>query len=78
MALPGKRCSAYVSRPFGCRTFFCHRIRGPAREPIEAVALLSERLERVAQTLDSDCATPRSLLAWAREAREDKQRGGPR
>jgi uncharacterized protein len=73
----GLRCSVYASRPFGCRTFFCHRIRGPAREPIEAVALLSQRLERVAQGLDAECAAPRPLLSWAREAREDKQPGGP-
>jgi Fe-S-cluster containining protein len=66
----GKRCSVYASRPFGCRTFFCHRIRGPAREPIEAVAVLSSRLERVAQTLDPDCTAPRPLLSWAREGRE--------
>jgi uncharacterized protein len=68
----GKRCSVYASRPFGCRTFFCHRIRGPAREPIEAVALLSQRLERVAQRLDEDCAAPRPLLSWAREARGEQ------
>jgi uncharacterized protein len=67
----GKRCSVYASRPFGCRTFFCHRIRGPAREPLEAVALLLERLERVAQALDTDCQAPRPLLAWAREARDN-------
>jgi Fe-S-cluster containining protein len=66
----GQRCSVYASRPFGCRTFFCHRIRGPAREPIEAVALLSQRLERVAQTLDAEACAPRPLLAWANEARE--------
>ena len=66
----GLRCSVYASRPFGCRTFFCHRVRGPAREPIEAVALLSERLERVAQTLDADASAPRPLLAWAQKARQ--------
>jgi hypothetical protein len=26
------RCSVYASRPFGCRTFFCHRAHGPAGE----------------------------------------------
>ena len=64
----GKRCSVYAARPFGCRTYYCHRVQGPAREPIEAVAILSARLERVAQTLDADCPGPRPLLAWAREA----------
>jgi uncharacterized protein len=66
----GKRCSVYASRPFGCRTFFCHRIRGPAREPIEAVSVLLTRLQRVAQTLDADCESPRPLLAWADAARK--------
>jgi uncharacterized protein len=65
----GQRCSVYASRPFGCRTFFCHRVSGPAREPIEAMAVLSARLERVAQRLDTD-ASARPLLAWARDARE--------
>jgi Fe-S-cluster containining protein len=77
-----KRCSVYASRPFGCRTFFCHRIRGPAREPIEAVALLSGRLEGVAHSLDADCAGPKPLLRWAAEARQSAsttpQRGGLR
>jgi uncharacterized protein len=72
----GRRCSVYAARPFGCRTFFCHRIRGPAREPIEAVALLSQRLERVAQTLDADCQAPRPLLALAQEARAEKKPPG--
>ncbi|HEY8075326.1 MAG TPA: YkgJ family cysteine cluster protein [Labilithrix sp.] len=26
------RCSVYASRPFGCRTFFCERARGPVGE----------------------------------------------
>jgi uncharacterized protein len=71
----GKRCSVYAARPFGCRTYFCHRVQGPPREPIEAVATLSARLERVALTLEVDCAGPRPLLAWAREARRG---GAPR
>jgi Fe-S-cluster containining protein len=25
---PDRRCGAYASRPFGCRTFFCHRVQG--------------------------------------------------
>lgn len=40
----GKRCSVYADRPFGCRTFFCHRIRGPSRQPIEDTNALLERL----------------------------------
>jgi Fe-S-cluster containining protein len=71
----GKRCSVYASRPFGCRTFFCHRIRGPAREPIEAVSVLLTRLQRVAQTLDPECESPRPLLAWADAARKATPKG---
>src|SRR5208283_6232153 len=33
LAEDGKRCSVYAARPFGCRTFYCHRIQGPAHEP---------------------------------------------
>jgi len=65
----GQRCSAYAARPFGCRTFFCGRVQGPAREPTLVVAALAARLQRVAQTLDPDCPGPRPLLAWARQAR---------
>jgi len=65
----GKRCTVYADRPFGCRTFFCHRVRGPAREPVARVAQLAQRLERVARTLDPECTAPRPLLAWHRQAR---------
>lgn len=66
----GKRCSVYAARPFGCRTYFCHRVQGPKREPVEAVAALSSRLERVAQALDADGPGPRPLLSLARQARQ--------
>src|SRR4051812_8070934 len=37
----GRRCSVYADRPLGCRTFFCHRIVGPSRQPVlEMDALL--------------------------------------
>lgn len=29
----GARCTVYEVRPFGCRTFFCHRVTGPAQQP---------------------------------------------
>ena len=28
------KCLVYASRPFGCRTFFCERARGPAEEHV--------------------------------------------
>ncbi|MGO9828640.1 MAG: YkgJ family cysteine cluster protein [Myxococcaceae bacterium] len=77
LAEDGQRCSVYAARPFGCRTFYCHRVQGPAREPVEAVAALSARLERVAQTLEPDCPEPRPLLAWAREAWHRAEAHGP-
>ncbi|MDB4937722.1 MAG: hypothetical protein JWP87_4694 [Labilithrix sp.] len=30
------KCLVYASRPFGCRTFFCERAKGPAGEPSRA------------------------------------------
>ncbi len=64
----GLRCSVYADRPFGCRTFFCERIRGPARQPAETVAALLERLERVSQRVDPSLKAPRPLLDWHAEA----------
>jgi uncharacterized protein len=65
----GKRCTVYEARPFGCRTFFCHRRTGPSREPTEAVIALSKRLEEVAQRVDPDCVGPLPLTEWIRRAR---------
>ena len=31
------RCLVYEARPFGCRTFFCERARGPAGEDVRAL-----------------------------------------
>ncbi len=64
----GLRCSVYADRPFGCRTFFCERIRGPSRQPAEAVATLLERLERVSQRVAPSLKAPRPLLDWHAEA----------
>ncbi len=65
----GVRCTVYESRPFGCRTFFCERRRGPAREPAEVVAQLLQRLERTAQRAAPDEQGPRPLTEWIRKAR---------
>ncbi|MBZ4394827.1 YkgJ family cysteine cluster protein [Myxococcus sp. MISCRS1] len=64
----GKRCTVYADRPFGCRTFFCERIRGPARQPAETVGALLERLERVSQQREPSLRAPRPLLEWHAEA----------
>jgi uncharacterized protein len=66
----GVRCSVYGDRPLGCRTFFCGRIQGPARQPAEVMDLLQRKLERLSVALAEEDSGPRPLLEWAREARE--------
>lgn len=65
----GKRCTVYADRPLGCRTFFCGRVTGPAREPLEEMVTLSKRLEAIAQRLDPDESAPRPLMEWIGQAR---------
>jgi Fe-S-cluster containining protein len=60
----GKRCTVYEERPFGCRTFFCERRRGPTKEPAATVQKLLGRLERSAQRADRDASGPKPLSAW--------------
>jgi hypothetical protein len=64
------RCSVYADRPFGCRTFFCHRIQGPARQPVETVNALLERLQAISKTLDGD-TEPKPLTEWLATYRAD-------
>jgi Fe-S-cluster containining protein len=64
----GRRCTVYADRPFGCRTFFCERIRGPARQPAETVGTLLERLERISERVAPALKAPRPLLEWHAEA----------
>jgi hypothetical protein len=37
------RCRAYAARPFGCRTFFCHRVAG-GRVPREEVQRIARKI----------------------------------
>ena len=60
----GKRCTVYEDRPLGCRTFFCHRIQGPAKLPADETNALLERLKALNLVAD-DQATPRNILDWA-------------
>ncbi len=57
------RCSRYADRPLGCRTYFCHRIQGPAQQPVLEMDALLTRLERVNLDSDED-AKPKPLLDW--------------
>lgn len=59
----GRRCTVYSARPLGCRTFFCHRRTGPAREPVEKVDTAHRQLEALASEA-SDDAMPRPLRGW--------------
>lgn len=63
----GKRCTVYADRPFGCRTFFCHRRRGPSREPAERVHALLDTLTAINIGLWSG-AKPRAIRDWHGEA----------
>ena len=38
------RCRVYMSRPFGCRTYFCHRVSGPGKLPRREVQHISRKI----------------------------------
>lgn len=62
------RCTRYASRPLGCRTFFCHRIKGPERHPVLEMDALLTRLEH-ANLDDDEEAQPKPLLEWYEASR---------
>ncbi len=68
----GLRCTAYQARPFGCRTYFCHRVRGPARAPLERTSALLDQLAALNLALD-DAAAARALTDLV-----DAERAGSR
>ena len=63
----GLRCAVYEDRPLGCRTFFCHRIRGPKAVPADATNALLDRLRALNIALDDE-AQVKSLPQWHAEA----------
>ncbi len=65
----GLRCTVYEDRPLGCRTFFCHRITGPAAVPAVATNALFDRLRALNIALDDE-AQVRSLPQWYEAERE--------
>jgi Fe-S-cluster containining protein len=76
----GGKCLVYASRPFGCRTFFCERARGPAGEPARAtpkgeIARLGRAIADLSARFEPGDPGPRPLskatAAW-------DERGGTR
>lgn len=63
----GRRCTVYADRPLGCRTYFCHRVRGPADQPYEEMDALQRRLQQVSRDLDGPDAAPHPLLTWRKQ-----------
>jgi uncharacterized protein len=78
----GKKCTVYAARPLGCRTYFCHRVRGPGEAPVGTMNALLERLHAMHLDLDG-LEVPRSLLEWYERERGSAPdapgpaRGGP-
>jgi uncharacterized protein len=65
----GSRCTRYADRPLGCRTFFCERIRGPAKQPAQEMNALLERLARVNLDVDENDEARPLLELHARATR---------
>jgi uncharacterized protein len=58
----GARCTVYEDRPLGCRTYFCHRVKGPSHQPTTLMDSLQRRLQMASK------GEPKPLLQWLREA----------
>ncbi len=69
------RCSVYSARPFGCRTYYCHRATGPKREPVERTGELLDRL----RAIHAEGGEPKPILDWyeAADDRSDAAGAGP-
>lgn len=67
---PGQRCTVYEDRPFGCRTFFCHRVSGPSKQPTFETDALLHQLGG-ANLEWKDDAEPRPLPEWHAAASRD-------
>ncbi len=68
----GRRCTVYLDRPFGCRTFFCGRVTGPRAFPEPELHALTARLTRVSDSLDPG-AHPRELTTLLDELFEAQE-----
>jgi Fe-S-cluster containining protein len=70
----GRRCSVYGARPFGCRTYFCRRMRASRPYPNVQVEALNAALTRIADRM-KEGDRPRSMaeVVAARNAWEEPQ-----
>ena len=55
------KCSIYESRPFGCRTYFCHRVRGPGKLPRARLRELGARIADLSEKAFPRDPGPRPL-----------------
>ena len=55
------RCHVYASRPFGCRTFFCDRARGPGRLPRAEIQAIARRVAALSERFEPRDAGPRPM-----------------
>lgn len=61
------RCRIYASRPFGCRTYFCERMTGPAKLPRGELQRLSRAIADLSARFDPRDPRPRPLLNALRQ-----------
>jgi Fe-S-cluster containining protein len=55
------RCTIYESRPFGCRTFFCHRVQGPSKLPRADLQRIARDIAALAARFSPRDPLPRPL-----------------
>ncbi len=63
------RCRIYASRPFGCRTYFCERVRGPGKLPRLEILELARRVADLSEKSFPRDPLPRPLSRALEDAR---------
>jgi Fe-S-cluster containining protein len=65
------RCSAYAHRPFGCRTFYCHRAKnraGALENPMQSfraeLRVLGQRIATLSAQVFPTDPHPRAITTW--------------
>jgi Fe-S-cluster containining protein len=56
------RCRIYASRPFGCRTYFCDRVTGPAKLPRKEILRASSEVAALSSRFAPRDPLPRPLV----------------